>query len=249
MASGLGWRIFLRSLLVQSSWSFSNMQSLGFFLMTAPALARRRLPADEMTSAALRRLRSFNTHPYLAGLVAATVIREEELGADESTVDFLKNSLMCTLGGVGDEFFWGVLRPFAALAALPAAFAGVAWAPLVLLALYDVPHLGIRAVGIRLGLARGQGVVALLQHRPLSRALPALRTATALLVGYIVGSGASDPAWGILPGFGLFSAAAAVAAFALLLGFADGGLGLGRVLAGASILTVLGALLRLVTAS
>jgi len=231
MAANLGWRIFLRSLLVQSSWNFAGLQNLGFFFMTWPALTRRRLPAPELARSGARHLGNFNTHPYFAGLVAATVIRNEESGGNDEAVEGLKRSLMCALGAVGDEFFWATLRPFAAVVALPAALAGVVWAPLLLLAVYNVPHFSVRAWGIRAGLLGGGGVVEMLQRLPLSRAQPAIGAATAILVGFLVGAAALDRTWGLLPGHGLVSVGVAVSVFLLLLAIQSRGLGQGRLLA------------------
>jgi PTS system mannose-specific IID component len=232
MASMLGASLFVRSLFVQSSWSFSGMQSPGFFFMTWPALARRRLSDAGRVAAGVRALGHFNTHPYFAGLVAAVVIREEERGAPAEAVDGLKQSLMCALGAVGDEFFWATLRPFAAVAALPAALAGRAWAPLILLAVYNVPHLAVRGWGIGAGLSRGRGVVELLQRRPLSRTLPALGFATVFVAGALLGGAACDRRWGLLPGDLPVSVAASAAVFALLLVILGRGQSQGRLLAG-----------------
>jgi len=239
MAAKLGWRIFLRSLLVQSSWNFAGLQNLGFFYMTWPALARRHLTAAELAHAVSRHLGNFNTHPYFAGLVAATVIRNEESGGTDEALEGLKRSLMCTLGAVGDEFFWATLRPFAAVVALPAALAGIVWAPLLMLAVYNVPHFGVRAWGIRAGLGGGGGVVEMLRRLPLSRAQPALGTATAILVGFLVGAAAFDRTWGLLPGHGLVSIGVAVSVFLLLLAIQSRGLGQGRLLAFLSALAAL----------
>lgn len=230
MAANLGWRIFLRSLFVQSSWNFSGMQNLGFFFMSWPAI-RRGLPAAESGRAGARHLGNFNTHPYFAGLVAATVIRNAESGATEDAVEALKRTLMCALGAVGDEFFWATLRPFAALVALPAALAGIVWAPLLMLVVYNVPHLGIRGWGIRAGLGRGRGVLEMLQQLPLSRWQPTLGTASVVLIGFLVGAAAVEPAWGLVPGRALISAGAALAVFLLLLVLQSWGLGQGRLLA------------------
>jgi mannose/fructose/N-acetylgalactosamine-specific phosphotransferase system component IID len=248
MAAKLGWRIFLRSLLVQSSWNFAGMQNLGFFFMTWPALTRRNLTAAELARAGSRHRGNFNTHPYFAGLVAATVIRHEENGGTDESAEGLKRSLMCALGAVGDDFFWATLRPFAAVAALPAALAGIVWAPLIMLAVYNVPHLGVRAWGIRAGLERGGGVVEMLQRLPLSRAQPALGAATAVLVGYLVGAAAFHPAWGLLPGRGLASAAVAVAVFLLSLALQSWELGQGRLLAGLAALATLAGVVRVLGA-
>jgi mannose/fructose/N-acetylgalactosamine-specific phosphotransferase system component IID len=217
MGGRLGWRIFVRSLLVQASWSFAAMQSTGFYLMSWPAVSRRGLSREERAAAGLRHLRDFNTHPYFGGLVAAVVAREEQVGAPAETVDALKRSLMCALGAVGDEFFWATLRPFAAIAALPAAMAGVTWAPLIALAVYNVPHVAVRAWGIHAGLSRGRDVLGSLARVPLPRAVAALGLAAAFGGGVLIGAGADDRSWGLVPGHGLSSIAAAAAVFALLL--------------------------------
>lgn len=247
MASCLGWRMFFRSLLVQSSWNFPGQQNLGFFFMTWPALARRHPSAMLSSRAGLRHLRNFNTHPYFAGLVAAAVIRNEENGADDEAVEGLKRSLMCALGAIGDEFFWAMLRPFAAVAALPAAVAGVVWAPLIMLTIYNIPHLGVRVAGIGAGLGGEAGVVNLLERQPLSRMLPALGAATALIAGFILGTSAFDRSWGLLPGHGLVSVGVAVSVFLALLGIQSLGLGQGRLLALLSALAALAGVFRVVS--
>lgn len=232
MGASLGLKIFLRSLLVQASWNFSSMQNLGFFFMTWPGLVRRQLTATELRRAGRWNLRTFNTHPYFAGLVAATVIGEGERGGSDEALEGLKRTLGSALGAVGDEFFWATLRPFAALVALPAALAGFAWAPVILLTIYNIPHLTVRAWGVSAGLARGRGIVEMLKTRPLSRVIPALGSATTALVGFLVGSGAIDRDWWLLPDRGLASAAAAGAVFLLLLAVQARGLGQDRLLAG-----------------
>jgi len=248
MLAPLAWSIFVRSLLVQASWNFKGMQNLGYFLMCQPALARRRLAPPERAQTALVQLRLFNTHPYFSGLVAATVMREEQDGADGEQTEGLKRSLMCILGSVGDEFFWATLRPLAAIAALPAAMAGWAWAPLVLFGLYNVPHLGVRAWGILAGLSRGRGIVEALQRRPLSRAIPALAAATTTLSGFIVGVSAADRSWGLVPGAGAYAIAASLAVFAALATLQVRGCSQGRLLAMLSAAATVAAAYRVVLA-
>ena len=247
MQTTLGWRILLRSLLVQSSWNFAGMQNLGFFFMTWPTVARR-LETPEQVRAGVRDLRNFNTHPYFAGLVAAAVIRKRESGGTDEAVEGLKRSLMSAFGAVGDEFFWATLRPFAALVALPAALAGEVWAPLLMLAIFNVPHFSVRVLGNRAGLGGEGGVVELLRRRPLSRALPALGASTALLAGFLVGAAAFDRTWGMFPGHGLVSIGVAVSLFLLLLAIQSWGLGQGRLLACLSALAAVAGAARVVSA-
>jgi mannose/fructose/N-acetylgalactosamine-specific phosphotransferase system component IID len=196
----------------------------------------------------VRLLRNFNTHPYFAGLVAAMVIRSEERGGAEEAVEGLKRSLMCALGAVGDEFFWATLRPLAAVVALPAALAGAIWAPLLMLAVFNVPHFSVRVWAIGAGLGEGRAVLEMLGRQPLSRALPALGAATAVLTGFLVGASASDRIWGLLPGHGLVSVGAAVSVFMLLLAAQSWGLGQGRLLSCLSALAALAGVVRVVNA-
>lgn len=249
MAAAIGWRIFLRSFLVQASWNFERLQNLGFFLMAGPTLARRySRGSDALAQAGLRHLRQFNTHPYFAGLVAATVLHEEGAGSDPELVDGLKRSLMCALGAVGDEFFWATLRPLAALAALPAALSGKAWAPLLLLAVYNVPHLTARGWGIAIGLARGRGVLGALQSQLLSRALPSLGVLGALLVGLLVGLLSGSGAWAYLPQSALVSLAAGLGVFAAALTLLASGVRPERLLAAVVLLALAAGAARVVLA-
>lgn len=228
------WRIFLRGLLVQASWSFQRMQGPGFFLMTWPTL-RRRWEGDAAALArqGARHLRYFNSHPYFAGLIAATVLREEEAGRDALQTDELARTLMSALAAIGDEFFWAHLRPLAALAALPVALAGSACAPLVVLALYNVPHFGVRWWGAAAGLALGQeAIVAALQRRLLSRAVPALGLGIGVAAGFLVGLLSGHDLWGLVPARRGLSAAAGGGLFALLVALIGRGLSPQRLLAG-----------------
>lgn len=243
-----GWSIFFRSLFVQSSWNFAGMQNLGFFFCIWPALVRRTLPAAELARIGVRHLRAFNTHPYFAGLVAATVAAEEERGEAEAAIDRLKVSLMCALGAVGDEFFWATLRPFAAVAALPAALAGLGWAPLIMLVLYNVPHLAVRAWGINAGLTRGKLVVESLQRRSLSRTVPLLRAASIVVAGFFIGAGTGDRLLGLLPGRGWPSVGVSAVVFAFLLAVQSRGLSQAHVLASFSALAAVAGAVRVVSA-
>lgn len=191
-------RMTLRSLLVQSSWSFEKLQNLGFGLIIYPAVDRTsRGGAD---GAMTRHLDYFNTHPYFAGLVAAAVAAEEGGPLDNGRfLDDLKRSLMSTLGSVGDGFFWTGLKPLAALAALLPALFLKPWAPLVLLVFYNSVHLSVRWWGIGAGLRYGCHVIRLIEKLSLRRLKPALSVLGALGAGAGAGVAAVHPAWRPLP--------------------------------------------------
>jgi PTS system mannose-specific IID component len=212
--------MFLRSLLVQASWNFGRMQNLGFFFVLFPALKRRFADRPgELAAASLRHLQHFNTHPYYAGLVAGTVAREEVDGAGEALVSGIKRSLMCSLGGIGDEFFWAHLKPLTALVALAAlagAGGGAPWAPVVLLALYNVPHLAARWWGVSTALASGREIVAILQTRRLTRWIAPAALAVAAAAGFTAVAFSAHGPWALAAGRAPSIAAAAGVFLALL---------------------------------
>lgn len=208
--------MFLRSFLVQSSWNFERLQNLGFLLLVAPALSRRYGSRPELYGKALERhLELFNTHPYFAGLVAGAVVSEEGGKLDRGRfLGDLKRSLMSVLGSIGDGFFWAVLKPLAALLALVPALFGVSWAPLVLLAVFNVPHLAVRWWGVAAGLRYGCQVIRPIRSLPFSRLGPPLSKAAAVLAGAGAGIAACHPAWRPFPGEEAASLLAGLAVFA-----------------------------------
>lgn len=206
-------KMLLRSLFVQSCWNFERLQNLGFALIVYPA-----------AGASERHMGYFNTHPYFAGLVAAAVAAEEGGPLDEGRfLDDLKRSLMSTLGSVGDSFFWAALRPLAALMAVLPALFGLAWAPLVLLIVYNGIHLSVRWWGIGAGLGYGCHVITLLEKLPLLRLTPFLCTLGTLAAGAAAGIAAVHPAWRPLPASAPLSVFTALIVFLIALAAAQSG--------------------------
>ncbi len=152
-------RIFMRSFLLQASWNFERMQSLGVLYILAPAL-RVLYRGEALTRAYQRHLSYFNTHPYMASpILGMTLALEEERSRNETdgTVDVeeFKSMIMAPYAAMGDAFFWGGIRPFAACVAIFIALQGALWAPVVFLVLFNLPHLCIRIGGLVGGYKHG----------------------------------------------------------------------------------------------
>lgn len=154
----LPWPVFLsmfcRSFLLQASWNFERLQNLGFFYLVLPGL--RSIYGTSLTAKTCAQYGEyFNTHPYLAPLVAGTTLRiEQERAAGGDTpvdVETYKATVMAPFAAMGDAFFWGGLRPLAALVGMLVALQGSLWAPLVFLVLFNLPHLIFRASGLLVG--------------------------------------------------------------------------------------------------
>ena len=181
-------RTLLRSLLLQASWNFEHLQGLGVLYVLAPAL--RFLYRDrDLGEAFGRHTEYFNTHPYLAPAVLGATLRLEICRAQGEeppyAVGDFKTMLASPCAAMGDALFWGGLRPLAAVAALYFALQGRLWAPLVLLGIFNLPHLYCRWRGLQLGLARGAEIAEELLRRGLPDWAVRCKQLTVLLLGVL----------------------------------------------------------------
>ena len=184
-------RVFVRGLLVQASWSFERMQSVGFAYAVEPALRKLYPDATEYESRLRLHLSYFNTQPYLASYILGAVVRLEQERASgrnaSADVQGLKTALMAPLGALGDSFFWGSLRPFAAITAAALALTGSWWAPLLFLTVYNMAHLGLRAGVLFSGYRSGGNAVDLVARYRLTMLAKLLKVASLAALGVIVG--------------------------------------------------------------
>ncbi len=174
------------------------MQAMGLMLALEPWL-RRCWGAAGSREALRRHEGCFNTHPFMAPMVAGMVCGlEEEAAALEGEArdaklkrsSALKTAAAQALAGIGDALFWGSLRPFCAALALLAAFAaapalGAAGAVgalvFVYLAAYDIPALGWRWKSLDLGYEWKDGLAVRLKEIPWQSLIKRLRYAGAAL--------------------------------------------------------------------
>lgn len=165
---GLKRRLFLRSLLLQSCWSYERMQGLGFAFNIEPFVGAE--------AARKRHLEFFNTQPFVGPLVLgmACSMEEEALRAPETEraarqarLKALKAGAASALAGLADSLFWGSLRPACAalswltglvVAQTRGPMHGAVAAVLVYLISYNVPALWTRWKGLGLGYAWGERI-------------------------------------------------------------------------------------------
>lgn len=159
--------VWLRLLLLQASWNFERLQGLGFFYALLPGL-RKLYPADQLASVSRRYAGYFNTHPYLAPLVAGAVLKLEEQclsqQGDEAEINEFKEMVAAPYAAIGDALFWGGLRPLAAGIALLLAFKGLLWAPLIFLLLFNLVPVWFRGRFFQYGYREGMRSVELMQR-------------------------------------------------------------------------------------
>jgi PTS system mannose-specific IID component len=139
------------------------MQNLGFAISIIPLIREWNLRGKDAEEFLTRHLQMFNTHPYFSAAIIGSSVRleEERIKKNISSTDTVavKQSLMGPYAAIGDTFFWGALRPFAAIIAIVLAYRGYVIAPLAFLLLYTPAHVWVRLKGFLEGYKRGkQGI-------------------------------------------------------------------------------------------
>lgn len=179
-------KTFLRSFVLQGSWNFERLQGLGALYVMAPALKHFYQGHDRLV-AFRRHLGYFNTHPFLATSVLGTVIHQEGRAASgtASTEDLTayRQMVMAPYTAMGDALFWGGLRPLAACMALFFAVNASAWAPVVFLLVFNIPHLWFRWTGLVQGCREGFDSIELMQKQRLPDLAVRLKEVTVVLLG------------------------------------------------------------------
>lgn len=198
--------VFRRALLIQASWSYERMQTLGFAFAIEPVL-RKLYPDQAEYEDRLRiHLEYFNTQPYLASFILGAAVRVEEERANNRNVNgdvsSLKAALTAPLGALGDTFFWGALKPFAAVVAVALLMTGHWWAPVLFLVFYNVWHVSLRAGMIFWGYRSGGDAMALMVRYSMMNIAKRMKLITLSVLGGLIGlvpdwSSAYQPAAGM----------------------------------------------------
>ncbi len=184
--------VFWRSFLIQTSWSFDRMQSLGFAYAIQPVLKKLYPSRAEYESRLKLHMEYFNTQPYLASFILGAVARLEQeraSGQDRSAdVSGIKAALMGPLGALGDSFFWGALKPLSAIVATALLLADAWWAPFVFLVLYNIVHIGLRAAVLVHGYDSAGDAVSLKARYNFTKMAKLFKAISLFVLGGILGS-------------------------------------------------------------
>lgn len=182
-------KMFLRSFLLQGSWNFERMQSLGFAYAMLPFLRSVIKDEGRRRESMARHTSYFNTQPYLALFALGAAARlEEEIAAGRAKpeeVERLKTALMGPLGALGDSLFWGGVKPAAAVIAVVLFLSGIPWAPVVFLVIYNIPHLFARWAALRDGYEHGVKVVHVMAQYQLQRKVHHLKAISLATAGMV----------------------------------------------------------------
>ena len=159
------WKTFWRSWAVYGSFNSERMMALGFLYSIFPELKRIYKDEPEKYKAALHRhMEPFNMTLALTPLVMGLTVAMEEKADKDSNFDVtsinaLKVALMGPLSGIGDTFFWGIIKVLACSLGASFAAKGSILGPIVLLLVFNIPNFLVRYYGLRIGYSKGTNLL------------------------------------------------------------------------------------------
>ena len=153
-------RIIYRSFYIQAAWNSERMLGLGYCFCLAPFIKKAFAKGEDRSKFLKRNLQFFNTHPYMATWILGAIIKlevESIHGAkfDTKQLDHFKKRMSESLAAIGDQLFWGKLKPIAAMLGLGLTLYNKALGLCAFLFLYNLPHLYMRVRGLLSGYKLG----------------------------------------------------------------------------------------------
>lgn len=144
-------RMSYRAMFLLTLWNDRTLQGPGFaWTIDAGAGKGSRVARDAA---------GFNTTPAMAPCVIGAVARMEADGESALDISRVKESGAASLAAIGDQLFWGSIRPSAALAGLVAWQLGPLVSAVTLLIVQGLPQLAFRFLGLARGLGRGKTAI------------------------------------------------------------------------------------------
>jgi len=159
-------KTFWRSFTLLNSFNYERMEGLGYLFAIMPELKKIYKDDKEGLKAAYHRhMAAFNMtiapSPFVMGI---SIAMEEQAKADPkfdtSSINAIKVALMGPLSGIGDTFFWGIIRVIACSIGVSFAAQGNILAPFILLVLFNTPAFLTRWYGLKIGYSKGSIILA-----------------------------------------------------------------------------------------
>lgn len=158
-------QLFFRQFQLLGSMNFTRMEGLSYGWALAPMLKKIYPDPHRYLEALKRNSQFFNTNQHFAPFIMGLTLSMEKENAsnpdfDTASINGIKVALMGPFAGVGDSFFYGVLRIIATGIAIGLASQGNILGPLLFLLIYNVPSYLLRYYGGVMGYRLGSKYIA-----------------------------------------------------------------------------------------
>lgn len=142
----------------------TQYHAVGVIYTLLPAINRFYKTDEEKADALVRHTTWFNATMHLNNLIMGLMAAMEKDNAknpdfDPNTIVAVKTSLMGPISGIGDAFFWGILRVIAASIGISLAATGSPLGAIVFLLLYNIPAFLIHYYTLYTGYSVGENFI------------------------------------------------------------------------------------------
>ena len=157
--------VFWRSWTMNASRTGATQyHALGVIYTLLPVINRYYKTEEERADAIVRHTTWFNATMHINNFIMGLVTSMEKQNSedenfDASSITAVKASLMGPLSGIGDSFFWGILRVIAASIGISIASTGSVMGAIVFLALYNIPAFIIHYYALYTGYSVGANFI------------------------------------------------------------------------------------------
>ncbi|MFL0249401.1 PTS system mannose/fructose/sorbose family transporter subunit IID [Clostridium neuense] len=143
--------VFFKSFGLEGPFIYSRLQAIGFCRAMLPVIKRVYTDPQKQTEAINRHLEFFNTNPEFCTFILGVTASMEEQNAqdpnfDSKSIPAVKAGLMGPLAGIGDSFWWGIVRTVAAGIGCQFALKGSILGPLLFFFVFNIPHWILRYI-------------------------------------------------------------------------------------------------------
>lgn len=167
------------------------MLALGYTFCLAPFARKYLHDAEKQREFLSRNMTFFNTHPYLAGWILGGVLKLEinaisDRNISPKLIERYKKQLSSTLAAIGDQMFWGLLKPMSAMIGIVLSYFHIGVGIAVFLLVYNLPHLYVRLVGLFKGYELGINVIKHVTANKYKKLAANLTMLGAFLAGFMI---------------------------------------------------------------
>ena len=143
--------IFFKSFGLEGPFIYSRLQAIGWCRSMLPAIEKVYTSEEDRCAAINRHLEFFNSNPEFSTFIMGISASMEEQNAldktfDTASINSVKAGLMGPMAGIGDSFWWGIVKTVASGIGCQFAMQGNVLGPILFLLVFNIPHWAVRYI-------------------------------------------------------------------------------------------------------
>lgn len=144
-------QVFFKSFGLEGPFIYSRLQAIGWCRSMLPVIEKLYTTEEDRCAAVNRHLEFFNSNPEFSTAIMGISASMEEQNSvdpnfDTASINSVKAGLMGPMAGIGDSFWWGIVKTVASGIGCQFAMQGSILGPILFLLVFNIPHWVIRYI-------------------------------------------------------------------------------------------------------